>query len=117
MSFDCTIEQLGDLIVVTPEGEIDMTNAAVLREVLRNVVDRKNGGRIALDMRDVTFLDSSGLGILVAARRAAAAKGVALRLADPNPIVRMTLDVANLSDLLVGDGIDRKQTRSPSQPA
>ncbi len=117
MSFDCTIEQQGDLIVVAPEGEIDMANAALFREVLRQVVERKNGGRIVVDMRDVTFLDSSGLGILVAARRAAAAKGIELRLADPNPIVRMRLDVANLSDLLVGDGIDRKQTRSPSQPA
>ena len=117
MSFDCTIEQLGDLIVVTPEGEIDMTNAAVLREVLRNVVERKASGRIAVDMRDVTFLDSSGLGMLVAAHRAAAAKGIELGLADPNPIVRMTLDIANLTDLLVGVGIDRNTTRSPSRPA
>jgi len=115
MSFDCTIEQLGDLIVVTPEGEIDMANAAVLREVLRNVVERKTAGRIAVDMRNVTFLDSTGLGMLVAARKAAAAKGMELGLADPNPIVRMTLDVANLTDLLVGQGIDRKRTKSPSQ--
>jgi hypothetical protein len=35
-------------------------------------------------------------------------------LTDPNPIVRMTLDVANLTDLLVTDGIDRKQTGAPS---
>ena len=115
MSFDCTIEQLGDLIVVTPEGEIDMTNAAVLREVLRNVVERKAAGRIAVDMRDVTFLDSTGLGMLVAARKAAAANGMELGLADPNPIVRMTLDVANLTDLLVDQGSERKRTKSPSQ--
>jgi anti-anti-sigma factor len=117
MSFDCTIEQLGDLIVVTPEGEIDMTNASVLREVLKNVVERKTGGRIAVDMRDVTFLDSSGIGMLVAAHRAAAAKDVDLTLTEPNPIVRMTLDIANLTDLLVGEGTGRKQARSPSQPA
>ena len=117
MSFDCTIEQLGDLIVVTPEGEIDMTNASVLREVLRNVVERKTAGRIAVDMRDVTFLDSSGIGMLVAAHRAAAAKGIGLTLTDPNPIVRMTLDVANLTDMLVGEGDGHKQARSPSQPA
>jgi anti-sigma B factor antagonist len=114
VSFDCTIEQVGDLIVVAPEGEIDMTNAAVLREVLRKVVERKTAGQIAVDMRDVTFLDSSGIGMLVAARRAAAAKGVVLALTDPNPIVRMTLDVANLTDLLVSEGIDPRQTRSPS---
>jgi anti-sigma B factor antagonist len=110
MSFDCTLEQLGKLIVVTPEGEIDMTNAAVLREVLRSVVDRKSGGRIAVEMRGVTFLDSSGIGMLVAARRAAAAKGIELTLTEPNPIVRMTLDVANLTDLLVSDGHDRRKT-------
>jgi anti-sigma B factor antagonist len=110
MSFDCTIEQQGDLIVVAPEGEIDMANAALFREVLRQVVERKNGGRIVVDMRDVTFLDSSGLGMLVAAQRAATVKGIELRLADPNPIVRMTLEVANLADLLIGDGVGEHQT-------
>jgi anti-anti-sigma factor len=115
MSFDCTIEQQGDLIVVAPEGEIDMANAALFREVLRQVVERKNGGRIVVDMRDVTFLDSSGLGMLVAAQRAATVKGIELRLADPNPIVRMTLEVANLADLLIG--VEQRRTRkSPVIP-
>ena len=115
MSFDCTIEQQGDLIVVAPEGEIDMANAALFREVLRQVVERKNGGRIVVDMRDVTFLDSSGLGMLVAAQRAATVKGIELRLADPNPIVRMTLEVANLADLLIGVG-QRRTTKSSVIP-
>jgi anti-anti-sigma factor len=115
MSFDCTIEQQGDLIVVAPEGEIDLANAALFREVLRQVVERKNGGRIVVDMRDVTFLDSSGLGMLVAAQRAATAKGIELRLADPNPIVRMTLEVANLADLLIGVG-QHPTTESPVLP-
>ena len=115
MSFDCTIEQQGDLIVVAPEGEIDMANAALFREVLRQVVERRNGGRIVVDMRDVTFLDSSGLGMLVAAQRAATVKGMELRLADPNPIVRMTLEVANLADLLIGVG-QRRTTKSSVIP-
>jgi anti-anti-sigma factor len=111
MSFDCTIEQQGDLIVVAPEGEIDLVNAALLRQVLRQVVERQAAGRIAVDMRNVTFLDSSGLGILVAAQRAAAVRGVELTLVDPNPIVRMTLEVANLADMLIGDGNDSVTSR------
>ncbi|MEU4423077.1 STAS domain-containing protein [Actinoplanes sp. NPDC024001] len=96
MSFDCTIERTGDTLVVLPEGDLDMDNAAVLRQVLQQVLDRRDTAHIEVDMSSVTFLDSSGLGMLVAARRAAEAQGATLRLRSPGPMVRMVLEVTNL---------------------
>jgi anti-anti-sigma factor len=101
VSFDCTIERDGDLITVVPAGDIDWQNVSLLREVLRQVVDRREAGRIDVDMRDVTFLDSSGIGMFVAAQRAAAAKGSVLMLREPGPVVRLVLEVTNLEDQLV----------------
>src|SRR4051812_26716491 len=102
MAFDCTVERQGDNVVVTPEGDIDLETATYLREVLRQVVADKQSGRIDVDMHAVTFLDSSGIGMLVAARRAAELKGITLRLREPGPMVRMVLEVANLDGLLIG---------------
>ena len=102
MAFECTVERQGDTVVVTPEGDIDLETATYLREVLRRVVADKQDGRIDVDMRAVTFLDSSGIGMLVAARRAAEIKGITLRLREPGPMVRMVLEVANLDGLLIG---------------
>jgi anti-anti-sigma factor len=101
MSFDCTIERAGDAIIVAPEGDIGAETTAAMREVLRQVVDSLDGGRIDVDMRGVTFLDSTGLGMLVAAHRAAGAKGIDLKLCEPGPMIKMVLEIAALDGVLV----------------
>jgi anti-anti-sigma factor len=106
MAFECTVERQGDTVVVTPEGDVDLESATYLREVLRRMVADKQDGRIDVDMHAVTFLDSSGLGMLVAARRAAEVKGITLRLREPGPMVRMVLEVANLDSLLIAAPAD-----------
>jgi len=101
--FECTIHREDDTITVSPEGDIDLATTSLLREVLKQVVETHEGNRIDIDMRAVTFLDSSGIGMLVAAQRAAAASGKRLMLREPGPIVRMVLQVTHLDDLLVSD--------------
>jgi anti-anti-sigma factor len=101
MSFDCTIERAGDTIVVIPEGDIGVETTAAMREVLRQVVDSLDSGRIDVDMSAVTFLDSTGLGMFVAAHRAASAKGIELKLLDPGPLITMVLQISALDGVLV----------------
>ncbi|GIF44613.1 STAS domain-containing protein [Actinoplanes xinjiangensis] len=103
MAFDCTIERDGDTVVLAPEGELDLENAGLLRQVVQQVIDRRDCTRLDLEMSAVTFLDSSGLGMLVAAQRAAAANGITLRLHAPGPVVRIVLEVTDLYDRLVGE--------------
>lgn len=98
---DWTIAREGDTLVLFPEGDLDVANAAVLRQMLQQIVDRRDCARLDVDMSAVTFLDSSALGMLVAARRAAEAHGITLRVREPGPMVRMVLEVTNLYDSLV----------------
>ncbi|WP_433830584.1 STAS domain-containing protein [Actinoplanes sp. CA-015351] len=100
---DWTIEREGDTLVLSPEGDLDVANAAVLRQVFQQVLDRRDCSQLIVDMSQVTFLDSSALGVLVAARRAATAQNVTLLLRDPGPMVRMVLEVTNLQHLFAGD--------------
>jgi len=101
MPFDCTIERRDDTITVVPQGDISLDTTPLMREVLRQVVESRDGGRVDVDMSAVTFLDSSGLGMLVAAQRAAAARGTDLMLCEPGPLIRMVLEIANLQERLV----------------
>ncbi|MEO5874911.1 MAG: STAS domain-containing protein [Streptosporangiaceae bacterium] len=50
--------------IVRPVGEVDVFTAPILRELLVKLVE---GGarRVIIDLSDVTFLDSTGLAILV----------------------------------------------------
>lgn len=101
MSLTYRIERDGDTIIVVPEGDIGIETVDVLREVLRSVIDSRDGGEIDIDMSAVAFLDSTGIGVLIAAQRAAAARGTRLMLTSPGPMVRMVLEVAHLEETLV----------------
>jgi len=69
----------GDTTVVEVAGEIDVYTAPQLRTCFIDAID--SGARdVVADMTDVTFLDSTGLGILVGARRRAVDAGGDLRL-------------------------------------
>lgn len=100
MHFDCTSEKLADAVVVTPSGEIDRDTAPELQGVLDDAVRAAGNGRVEVDLHRVTFMDSSGIGTLLAAHRLARSTGATLRVRDPAPQVRMVLDVTNVWDLL-----------------
>jgi anti-sigma B factor antagonist len=64
-----TIEQLDtNAVRIALRGELDLEHAYTFDEELRRV-EAMEPDCICLDLRELTFLDSSGLGRLVAARR------------------------------------------------
>ena len=70
-----TIEQLdGDAIRIGLRGELDLEHAYTFDEELKRV-EALQPECICIDLRELTFLDSSGLGRLVAARRRAMKAG------------------------------------------
>lgn len=60
--------------VVAVSGEVDVYSAPMLRDELAKLLDN-GAGSVVVDLTDVGFLDSTGLGALVTARTAAAQGG------------------------------------------
>jgi anti-sigma B factor antagonist len=83
-------------------GDVDMATAPELRRVLEELID---GGaeEIVLDCHHLEFLDSSGIGALVAARSRIGAEGV-IALEAPRANVRKVLEVT---------GVDRELSIRP----
>ena len=100
MHFDCTIDRRAGAVLVTPFGEIDRDTAPHLRQRLAEAVALAGTGLVDVDLRHVMFLDSSGIGALLAAHRLAGDSGAALRIRDPSPTVRTVLELTNVWDLL-----------------
>jgi anti-sigma B factor antagonist len=65
--------------VVGVRGEVDVSSAPALQQRLTDLF-RTAGNTVVVDLTDVSFLDSTGLGALVAARNSAAGAGGALPL-------------------------------------
>lgn len=74
------LEQHGNVTVVVPAGEIDIYTAPLLRDTLSESIDA--GARhLLVDLAEVSFIDSSGLGVLVVALRRLHACGGSIDLA------------------------------------
>ncbi|MFI6039247.1 STAS domain-containing protein [Streptomyces sp. NPDC051315] len=101
-------KQVGGLSVVTTftdgvrvrtlAGEIDHHTGDQLRRAL-DVTDTARP-RIVIDMRQVTFMDSTGINILIAAYQAVAKVGGWLRLAAPTDSVLRVLQLVGVDDII-----------------
>ena len=57
------------------------------------------GAQVVVDLRDVRFADSSGLGALIALNQLADEVGAALVLLDPSPILVSVLELTGTAEL------------------
>ncbi|GIG22157.1 anti-sigma-B factor antagonist [Cellulomonas chitinilytica] len=64
MDVKVTSRDVGDQTVVDVVGEIDVSTADVLRERLLDLLDHDRTD-LVVDLREVRFMDSTGLGVLV----------------------------------------------------
>ncbi|UWQ21443.1 STAS domain-containing protein [Jannaschia sp. W003] len=92
-------EVVGDVLVAEVEdARIDAAGAVAFKEALRDRV-AGHGGRVLLDLHRVAFLDSSGLGALVAVMKMLG--GRPLELAAPCAVIRKVLRLTRMDEVFV----------------
>jgi anti-sigma B factor antagonist len=81
-------------VVVSLAGELDLYNAEEVRSALLDACAGEPG-LLVVDLEQVTFIDSTALGVLIEARSRMADRG-GLRLAAPGLETRRALEVSGL---------------------
>jgi anti-sigma B factor antagonist len=82
--------------VVRLEGELDVYTAPRLRERLAEVI--ADGHRhIVIDLADLAFIDSTGIGVLVGALKRARQHGGEIGLRSPRRGTRKALEITGLN--------------------
>ena len=96
---DITVRKTGErAAVVSVGGEIDVYTSPVLQERLVDVL--KDGqSSITLDLERVTFLDSTGLGVLITALKRCRSADGDLVLVTAQPNVLKVLEITGLNDV------------------
>ena len=88
-----------DLAVVSPRGELDMATAGAVEQELREL--RRTGvPRIRLDLRGLTFMDSSGVHLITRWVSEASKDGFELELEPGPPVVQRIFHLTALHDSL-----------------
>jgi anti-anti-sigma factor len=81
-------------VVVRPSGRIDVETAPVLRENLKSLAS-SSPALVVVDLKEVDFIDSSGLSALVSGLKALREEGGSISLSRPHPqaltALRLTL--------------------------
>jgi anti-sigma B factor antagonist len=81
------LRQEGQVTVVVLTGDLDVSSAPLLRDLLQQLID-EGQNQFLLDLSGVGFIDSSGLGIFVNAYKKTRSAGGAVRLFNPQESVR-----------------------------
>jgi len=82
--------------VIRLSGELDMVSVERVRSVVEGALTAEDD-RLAFDVSELQFMDSSGIALLVSAARTA--RQVELR--HPTPIVRRLIELTGLTELLL----------------
>jgi anti-sigma B factor antagonist len=101
--------------VVTVGGEIHVSTAGEFRELL-NATVAAGCTALVLDMTDVTFIDSTGLSVLLNALRRITRAGGRLALVCTNPTVLRLFEITRL-DTTFGLHADLRSALAAVQPA
>lgn len=95
-----TVEAKGaGVAVVGLVGRLDLLSAAEVKQRLTEAVAAGHR-RLVVDLAQVAFIDSSGLGALIGGLKAARVSGGDLRLARPGEQARVILELTSLDRVL-----------------
>jgi anti-sigma B factor antagonist len=84
--------------VMQPSGRLDVTNVNQFRREVTDIAT-SNPKFLLIDLKDISFMDSSGLGALVAALKTIRNSGGELAICSPTDQVQMLFDLTSMSSI------------------
>jgi anti-anti-sigma factor len=89
------VQRAGGMTLVAAAGEIDLSTRERLRECLVPL-----DGAVAIDLAEVPYLDSSGIGVIIAAHKNLVARSGGLFLRNVNTPITNILTIVGLEGLI-----------------
>ncbi len=94
--FSLVLTRTMGTVVVAVNGEVDASGSGLLRSKIDDVIDDESPLALVIDLQGLTFMDSTGLGVLVHALKRMRERGGDLTLSAPSPSTRKLLDISGL---------------------
>lgn len=109
--FSCDVVPERDHVRVVPVGELDMASCPALEQTIRELRDA-GFDHIVLDLRQLCFLDSTGLRLLLELSAAARANSHRLELIEGPPDVQRVIELTRTRGVLPFRDADGQAPRS-----
>lgn len=90
----------GKSLTIFLEGDIDHHNARMIRSRIDTKVYIQRPDELVLDLSRVSFMDSSGLGLILGRYTKAVELGIVFKVQNPTPQIKRILDLAGTERLI-----------------
>ena len=112
MSLKATVRQAGDVAIVDLAGRITLgEGSGLLRTTIKDLT-AKGQKNILVNLKDVTYIDSAGLGELVGSYASVTHAGGSIKLLHPQAKVHDLLQVTKLYTVFVAFDDENEAVRS-----
>lgn len=95
----CRINFSENMLIAYLEGEIDHHSVKPVREEIDNTIDRLQPKALALDFSGVTFMDSSGIGLVMGRYRKIAPYNAQLYVFNPPPSIAKVMRLSGIDKI------------------
>ncbi|MCT1902863.1 STAS domain-containing protein [Oceanobacillus sojae] len=99
MNLSVKINEDSNLKVLEVSGEIDAYTAPELKESLMPLI-KEGGNQVEVDLEDVQYMDSTGLGVFVSALKASKESGSHFTLRNVQGRVYRIFEITGLSEII-----------------
>jgi anti-sigma B factor antagonist len=96
---ETTVTRAMGRVVVAVDGELDLNTSVDLRGRLIELIEDEGERDVVIDLRDLAFVDSTGIGVLLGAHRRLRRNGGELTLSSPSPAMREVLAISGLGEV------------------
>jgi stage II sporulation protein AA (anti-sigma F factor antagonist) len=112
MSLQIELESNRKTLIVRLKGELDHHTAEVVRAKLEQAIIQDQLTHIILSLKDLNFMDSSGLGVILGRYKQITAKGGKMVVCDISPAVHRLFEMSGLFKILAIHETERQAISS-----
>lgn len=100
MSLQAELEHYRNMLIVRLHGELDHHTADAVRFKMEEALLRGNADHIILSLKQLQFMDSSGIGVILGRYKQVKSKGGKMVVCDVNPNVHRLFELSGLFKIL-----------------
>ncbi len=109
-----TIVTKGEVVTACLEGDIDHHTAADMRNRIDTAVETNHPTLLVLDFKNVSFMDSSGIGLVMGRYKTVSELGGELAITNTSPQIGKVMKLAGM-ERLAKIGMEEKSNESTEQ--
>jgi stage II sporulation protein AA (anti-sigma F factor antagonist) len=97
---DLEFKQVRNTLVVRVRGEVDMLVSEKMRQEIDKIIEENGIVNLIMNLEEVSFIDSSGLGVIIGRYKKVNASGGRMCIVGANPSIQKILVFSGINKLV-----------------